>query len=403
LALAAFLLNLARPGGENNPTATVGTQRAASLLSSDTPTITETPDVGAAAQTVIAQQTAQAIIDAATATAAQATVYAQATQGQSAAQTATATLWTATPTPNYTASVEALLTEWAIGTAYNQTATATLWTATPTPTFTPSNTPTRTPTNTPTPTPTATPTEPPGYSGDNPVTANNQWTPDIQTINDVEMALVPAGCFQMGNDPNAYNGAADGGRQCFDAPFWIDRYEVTNGQFAQFGGVAAYNSNWTGDNRPREQITWFEARDFCELRGARLPTEAEWEYAARGPDGLYFPWGNDFVADNVVYGENSGGQTADVGSRPGGVSWVGAYDLSGNVQEWVSTIYRDYPYSATDGRESNSDTDSDRTLRGGSWLNSYHAYLRAARHIWGDLHYWTYPNGFRCALSSSDS
>ena len=115
---------------------------------------------------------------------------------------------------------------------------------------------------------------------------------------------------------------------------------------------------------------------------------------------MIYPWGNTFVADNVVYDGNSGGQTANVGSRPGGISWVGAYDLSGNVWEWVSTIYQSYPYSATDGRESNSDTNSERVGRGGSWdLDSYS--LHAAFRYRDDPDFRGSDIGVRCARSGN--
>jgi WD40 repeat protein/formylglycine-generating enzyme required for sulfatase activity/poly(3-hydroxybutyrate) depolymerase len=265
------------------------------------------------------------------------------------------------------------------------------------------------------------------------VSTNAEWMPVIQELDGVKMVLAPAGCFMMGSTEEEIDAAFEVcksastvceheyGRDwfaseaprhevCFDEPFWIDLYEVTNAQFRAFGGQADEESHWTDDHRPREEITWFEATAFCERRGARLPTEAEWEYAARGPDGLIYPWGNDFVADNVVYEGNAFGQTANVGSRPGGASWVGALDMSGNVQEWVSSIYQDYPYpyDATDGREASGSTDGKRSRakRNSSWCHwdtgrENISFLRAAYRSGQDPPYGNYSLGFRCARGTS--
>lgn len=233
-----------------------------------------------------------------------------------------------------------------------------------------------------------------------PFTRNIDWKPIERDFNGVTMVLVPAGCFTMGS--NDYDGEQPAHEQCFDEPFWIDKYEVTNGQFAEFGGQAGRNSNWTGTDLPRERITWFEADAFCELRGARLPTEREWEYAARGPDGLAYPWGNAFVADDAVYRSNSGSRTASVGSRPSGASWVGALDLSGNVWEWTSSLSKSYLYDATDGREADTGERADvrRVIRGG-WWGSDPFDLRAAYRLWGGPNLEGYFGGFRCARSKS--
>lgn len=280
----------------------------------------------------------------------------------------------------------------------------------PTATTTPSIMPTL---NTDTPTPTATfkPSNTPTLSREilasTPVVSNAVWRPFSHTFNGVEMVLIPAGCFKMGNDPQAYyrtdgawiKGVPDGGQQCFDKPFWIDRYEVTNEQFTHLNGVANHPGDWSGPRQPYTNITWFEARDFCEKnREARLPTEREWEYAARGPDGLMYPWGNDFVADNGVYSKNSEGRTADVGSKSGGASWVGAHDLAGNVVEWVSSVYKGYPYNPRDGREDEKDEVSGRVFRGGSWYDDG-AAMRAANRDSNNPNIQSPRFGFRCAQS----
>jgi formylglycine-generating enzyme required for sulfatase activity len=217
--------------------------------------------------------------------------------------------------------------------------------------------------------------------------SNAEWTPVVQEFNGVEMVKVPAGCFMMGNE----NGRRDERpvtQICFDEPYWIDRTEVTNAQYGQPG-------NFQGDNRPRENLLWTEARDFCAGRGARLPTEAEWEYAARGPDSLMYPWGDYLIEENLIFDRNYNGQTWDVGSRPGGVSWVGALDMSGNVYEWVSSLYRRYPYDPDDGRE-DLDAPGLRVFRSGQ--GSYIDYgVSSAIRFWGEPDMRDWFIGFRCA------
>ncbi len=193
------------------------------------------------------------------------------------------------------------------------------------------------------------------------VPGNTAWQPISKTFNGVEMVKVPAGCFTMGN-PAGRRDEQPVQSFCFGQPFWIDRYEVSNGQYGSDGP-------FVGTDKPRSNLTWFEARDYCERRSARLPTEAEWEYAARGPDSLLYPWDDQFMPDNLVYDANFNGQLADIGSRPGGVSWVGAYDLAGNAWEWVSSLYRPYPYQASDGREDPNNSTERRVYRGG--MGSY--------------------------------
>jgi formylglycine-generating enzyme required for sulfatase activity len=195
-----------------------------------------------------------------------------------------------------------------------------------------------------------------GMAG-NPVTFNAQWTPITQPFNGTDMVLVPAGCFTMGSTQTQINEAvaqcsaylsdscgtlfhdeAPTATICFEQPFWMDRYEVNNGAYGSAG-------TYTGDAFPRTNITWEQAQAHCEGRGVRLPTEAEWEYSARGPDGLLYPWGNFFDGTRLNYCDltcttgswldsavSDGNQfTAPVSSYANGVSWVGAYNMAGNV------------------------------------------------------------------------
>ncbi len=211
------------------------------------------------------------------------------------------------------------------------------------------------------------------------------------------MVLVPAGCFTMGHDEGRRDERPEH-QICFSAPFWIDKTEVTNAAYGAHG-------NFEGDNRPRENLTWAEARDFCAARGAedsvphRLPTEAEWEYAARGPDSLLYPWGDELNAEALIFDQNFNSQTFDVGSRPNGASWVGALDMAGSLNEWTSSLYRPYPYDPTDGREDPNDTTSPRVARS-SW-NSYREFdatLPVRIRTAPETRDWFL--GFRCARSA---
>lgn len=252
---------------------------------------------------------------------------------------------------------------------------------------------------TPTPTATSTSTPDPLHGAFTPVTRNTDWTPIERDFDEVTMVLVPAGCFDMGTTTNSNEQPIH--EQCFDEPFWIDKYEVTQAQFQRLGGRRENLLFFPGENRPVEGITWFEARDFCALRDSRLPTEAEWEYAARGPDDLVYPWGNTWNASSAVSYRSDSQGTANVGSIPAGVSWVGAMDMSGNVWEWISSLYENYPYDATDGREADTGTRTDvfRVWRGGAWLNEHPRYFDAGARNGRSPRVRDYGVGFRCARS----
>jgi formylglycine-generating enzyme required for sulfatase activity len=247
------------------------------------------------------------------------------------------------------------------------------------------------------------------------------------------MALVPPGCFMMGitgeqadylmSFPSSIMELEDFKDQtsahevCFVDAFWIDLTEVTQEQFSRLNGEAKLQSHFQGNELPRERITWMEATNFCEQRGARLPTEAEWEYAARGPDGNLFPWGNAFdcrmgnfddteVDDpGLIDGSpNCDGYatTAPVGSLEAGASWVGALDLAGNVWEWVSDRYGMRYYNSQAGGSINPmgpTVGEYRVVRGGAWSINEVDHLSATFRGGIDPAIAIEHLGFRCARS----
>ncbi len=278
----------------------------------------------------------------------------------------------------------------------NITATADSWTDTLTPTLTPSLIP-PTPTSTPDPLQAALAAAR-AFDG-----TNADWQALYsdgfqRTFEDgVTMVLVPAGCFMMGST-DGEDDEQPVNEQCFEEPFWIDLTEVTQVDFERLSGSKANTNEFDDDQRPVERITWFEAHDFCALRRARQPTEREWEYATRGPDALVYPWGNTWNENNAVWSGNSNNnQTANVGSRPEGASWVGALDMSGNVWEWTSSLY--FPYDSRVDREADTGTRTDvrRVLRGSSWFGGDSGELRSATRFEVEPDFEAFFVGFRCA------
>jgi formylglycine-generating enzyme required for sulfatase activity len=201
------------------------------------------------------------------------------------------------------------------------------------------------------------------------------------------LVRVPAGVFLMGSLVTDTEASDDEKpqRRVYLEEFWIGRYEVTNAQYAAF--ARATGRTWSvpagEDNYPVTDVSWDDAEDFCLWvsrvtdRLIRLPTEAQWEKAARGPDGREFPWGEaapDAARLNYDLLEK---RTTPVGRYgPRGDSPYGAADLVGNVWEWTSSLYRPYPYRGHDGREDPRSRDL-RVLRGGSFV-SERLYARAA-------------------------
>ncbi|MBM3144212.1 MAG: formylglycine-generating enzyme family protein [Chloroflexi bacterium] len=254
------------------------------------------------------------------------------------------------------------------------------------------------------------------------------------------MVYIPAGPFQMGGDADTalaeceqlYIGGdcqrdwyTDEGRvhTVTLAEYYIDQYEVTNARYAECVAAGACeppsetgsytSSSYYGDSQyddyPVIYVSWNDANTYCAWRGARLPTEAEWEKAARGGlEGKNYPWGDDFDGKRANFCESNCEfdwannayddgykDTAPVGSyEPNGYD---LYDMAGNVWEWVSSLYRDYPYQPGDGREDLT-ADGGRALRGGSWDSNGNS-LRVASRNRNDPSDAYLLIGFRCALS----
>jgi formylglycine-generating enzyme required for sulfatase activity len=227
------------------------------------------------------------------------------------------------------------------------------------------------------------------------------------------MVFVPAGEFWMGSEDS--NSDADDDEKpkhkVYEDAFWIDKTEVTNAQYRKCVDTGAcsppegsgsatrntYYGNPDFDDYPVINVTWHQAQQYAEWVGARLPTEAEWEYAASGPNGYIYPWGNNLPNDSLANHRGFVGDTTAVGSYPDGASWFGALDMAGNVWEWTSSLYRDYPYDATDGRE-DLDATGYRVLRGGAFGDAARA-VRCADRV-GDSPDLKYNSvGFRLAAS----
>jgi serine/threonine-protein kinase len=224
------------------------------------------------------------------------------------------------------------------------------------------------------------------------------------------MVYVPGGTFQMGST----QGDAD--EQPVHTvtldPFWMDQTEVTNAQYAgcvaagvcspPFQPSSSTRDSYYGDSQyeayPVMEVSWNDAATYCAWAGGRLPSEAEWEYAARGPDGLVYPWGNDPPDHTLAnYGDNMG-HTTQVGAYPQDRSWIDALDMAGNVSEWVIDWYGSYP-SEPQVNPTGHDAGEDRVLRGGRW-NFLESRVHAAYRDSGSPGLADDYTGFRCVVGA---
>lgn len=224
-------------------------------------------------------------------------------------------------------------------------------------------------------------------------------------VGDVRMMYVPEGCMWVGSFASVRSNPVF--FHCLPS-FWMDEYKVSNAQYRQVMQMEPRSRSCTDygweacASLPVENITWGEARDFCATRGdgARLPTELEWEYAARGPMSYVFPWGNQFDSGRV----DARGQIL-INTAPGAVSgyengrsWAGVVGLVGGVNEWTSSLWAPYPYAEGETREDAADTRSARVLRGASFIAEAVGGERLAAYNRGDAGPGTrtYLTGFRC-------
>jgi iron(II)-dependent oxidoreductase len=175
-----------------------------------------------------------------------------------------------------------------------------------------------------------------------------QWA-DIDT-----MIVIPAGDFLMGTDRKRSAEQDQPQHRVYLPAYRIDKYPVTNAQYARFVAATGHRPplGWAGGRFPKGQelhpvtmVSWYDAVDYAKWAGKRLPTEAEWEKAARGIDGRRWPWGNDMDASrlNTYYNVDS---TSEVTRYPNGASVYGVMDMAGNVSEWTADDFKLYPGSA---------------------------------------------------------
>jgi formylglycine-generating enzyme required for sulfatase activity len=257
------------------------------------------------------------------------------------------------------------------------------------------------------------------------------------------MLLVPEGWFTMGSTEAEIKAGYELGKK-YDAntseswfadekpqhrvwvdAFYMDKYEVTVGEYKAFlratgrqGLPESVSQYAPKDTHPVVQVSWDDADAYCRWAGKQLPTEAQWEKAARGTDGRQYPWGNDAVNGKRAnycdtrcesfLGEDKSQDdgykyTAPVGSYPLGKSPYGIEDLAGNVWEWVQDWHDAEYYSRSPERNPvNATPGTSRVLRGGGWLNGL-AFVRAANRSGNAPDFRYGAIGFRCAVAAASS
>jgi len=236
------------------------------------------------------------------------------------------------------------------------------------------------------------------------------------------MVLIPAGPFVMGSNEGLPNERPE--HTVTLKAFYMDRYEVTAGRYQAFlesgkqdiPSVQHDDAVSSLEDRPAVGVTWNEAANYCQWAGKRLPTEAEWEKAARGTDGRRYPWGHmqpfvDIANYNrgiwvseaitlVPVGSGLEGMSVRHGLKEGGKSPYGLFHMAGNAAEWVNDWYdREYYQKSPDTNPSGPSTGEKRALRGGSWADLPTA-LRVTARFSAEPEFEDRTVGFRCAMDA---
>lgn len=232
---------------------------------------------------------------------------------------------------------------------------------------------------------------------------------EISKADGMPLVYIPAGEFLMGSTDSDPDAAPDEKPQhtVYVDAFWIDQTEVTNDMYMQCVNaqmcslpVIPGSELINKPNQPVQGVAWTQAHDYCNWVGRRLPTEAEWEKAARGTDGRLFPWGNSPATEELANFDFHSNGFTDVSSFPAGASPYGVMDLAGNVWEWTADWY-DENYYAVSPKTNPTGPESGtiRVIRGGAWNTVPRAIRVTNRH-------WAFPYrddivGFRCATSEA--
>lgn len=223
----------------------------------------------------------------------------------------------------------------------------------------------------------------------------------------VSMMLVPAGDFIMGTDGTINDNPT---HQIYLDGYYLDKYEVTNAHYKtcvdsdvcelpyQLSSKTrpSYYGNTQFDNYPVLAVDYDQAKIYCEWRGSQLPTEAQWEKAARGTDERRYPWGNEQSDPTFANYDDNQGDTTVVGSYESGVSPYGVYDMAGNVWEWVADWYAEkYYQNSPTFNPTGPDDGVNPVVRGGAWNTNWSQLEVFHRFINPPNRYTSV--GFRCA------